>query len=54
MRIIITLAILIFCVIRTISYAIYTIREKNITGGTALIILSALVIFLDFYVLFWV
>lgn len=38
-KIIATIIILLLCLSRTVSYAIYTFRQKNITGGIGALIL---------------
>lgn len=36
----IILILTIACVVRTVSYGIWTIRSKNITGGIAVLVLA--------------
>lgn len=42
MRIAVLSVILAFCVVRTLSYAIYTIRDGNLSGAISLIALTIL------------
>lgn len=42
MRTTVLLVILGFCIIRTLSYAIYTIKDGNVSGGVSLIVLTLL------------
>ena len=39
-KIIAIIIIMLLCLSRTISYAIYTFRQKNITGGIGALVLS--------------
>lgn len=49
-RFIVSNLIIIFCVVRMISYGIYTIKEKNIAGGVSLFVLTAAATFLNYYI----
>lgn len=41
---IVAIAVIIFCAVRVISYGIYTIKDKNKTGGVSLFVLAAVVL----------
>ena len=52
MRIFISLLVILICVIRTVSYSIYTFKEKNTAGGVSLMALIAAVLAIHIYLLF--
>ena len=52
MRIFISLLVIAVCAVRTVSYAIYTFKEKNTAGTVSLMALIAGVIAIHVYLLF--
>lgn len=52
MRFFISLLIVAVCVVRTVSYAIYTFKDKNPAGGASLTALIAAVLAVHIYLLF--
>ncbi len=49
-RFIVSNLIMFFCVVRMISYMIFTIKEKNIAGGVSLFVLTVAATFINYYI----
>lgn len=42
LKIVIALSVILICTIRIVSYGIYTIKDKNITGGIGLFVMASI------------
>lgn len=49
-RFIVSNLIMIFCIVKMVSYGVLTIKEKNIAGGISLFVLTAAATFINYYI----
>lgn len=49
-RFIISNLIVVFCVIRAVSYAVFTFRERNIAGGIGILVLMSCAVAMNYIV----